>query len=86
MSLVPIASMGDMLDVPCPTIKAIIHLANLVHRCNYWESGRTVEKLGMAGLSLQQIRQLVQEGKLPSERRQPIRRRGGRRGAADQTQ
>jgi opine dehydrogenase len=65
MSLVPIASMGDMLGVPCPTIKAIIHLANLLHDCDYWQSGRTVEKLGLAGLTLQQIRQLVLEGKVP---------------------
>jgi opine dehydrogenase len=64
MSLVPIASMGDMLGVSCPTIKAIIHLTNLIHQCNYWETGRTVERLGLAGLSLQQIRQLVLEGKL----------------------
>ncbi len=67
MSLVPIASMGDMLGVPCPTIKAIVHLANLMHGCDYWQTGRTVEKLGLAGLSLQQIRQLVLEGKLPPE-------------------
>ena len=65
MSLVPIASMGDMLGVPCPTVKAVIHLANLLHQCDYWATGRTVEKLGLAGLSLQQIRQLVLEGKLP---------------------
>jgi len=62
MSLVPIASMGDMLGVPCPTIKAIIHLANLLHQCDYWETGRTVEKLGLAGLTVQQIRQLVLDG------------------------
>lgn len=84
MSLVPIASLGDMLEVPCPTIKAVIHLANLIHQCDYWESGRTVEKLGLAGLNLQQIRQLVLEGKLPPENGQPVRRKGARRGKTDQ--
>jgi opine dehydrogenase len=62
MSLVPIASLGDMLGVPTPTIKAIIHLANIVHRCNYWESGRTVERLGIAGFSVKEIIRLVMEG------------------------
>jgi len=76
MSLVPIASLGDMLGTPCPTIKAIVHLANLIHGCDYWQTGRTVEKLGLAGLSLQQIRQLVLEGKLPSEAVSPSRRKG----------
>jgi len=56
------------LGVPCPTIKATIHLANLIHQCDYWQTGRTVEKLGLAGLNLQQIRQLVLEGQLPEER------------------
>jgi len=59
---VPIASLGDMLGVPTPTIKAIIHLANIVHRCNYWESGRTVERLGIAGFSVKEIIRLVMEG------------------------
>jgi opine dehydrogenase len=66
MSLVPIASMGDMLGVPCPTIKATIHFVNLLHGCDYWETGRTVERMGLAGLSLQQIRQFILEGELPA--------------------
>ncbi len=63
MSLVPIASIGEMLGVPCPAIRTIITLANIMHECDYWETGRTVEKLGLAGLSLEQIRLLVLEGK-----------------------
>lgn len=67
MSLVPIASMGDMLGVPCPTMKAIIHIASLLSGCDYWETGRTVEKMGLAGLSLQQITRLVLEGERPEK-------------------
>jgi opine dehydrogenase len=63
MSLVPIASIGETLGSPCPTIRAIIHLANLMHGCDYWETGRTAEKLGLADLELQEIRRLVLEGK-----------------------
>jgi opine dehydrogenase len=62
MSLVPIASMGDMFNVPTPTIKAIIHLACVMHSCDYWEKGRTVEKLGIADLSVKDIMKLVIEG------------------------
>lgn len=62
MSLVPIASLGDMLGVPTPTIKSIIHLANVIHKCNYWEKGRTIDKLGLAGLSVKEIIRLVMEG------------------------
>jgi opine dehydrogenase len=63
MSLVPIASIGDLMGSPCPTIKTIVALANLMHGCDYWEIGRTGEKLGLAGLTLKQIRLLVLEGK-----------------------
>lgn len=62
MSLVPIASIGDMLNIPTPTIKSIIHLANVMRGCDYWEKGRTVEKLGIANLSVRDIIRLVMEG------------------------
>ncbi|MGQ9487946.1 MAG: NAD/NADP octopine/nopaline dehydrogenase family protein [Armatimonadota bacterium] len=68
MSLVPIASLGEMLGVPCPTIKAIIHLANLLHGCDYWQTGRTVESMGLAGLSLRELRLRILEG-IPAEQR-----------------
>lgn len=64
MSLVPIASIGDMAGVPTPTTKAIIHLGSLLHKCDYWALGRTAERLGLTGLTLKQIRRLILEGEL----------------------
>lgn len=64
MSLVPIASIGDMVGVPTPTIKAIIHLASLLHKCDYWADGRTAERLGLTSLTLKQMRRLILEGEL----------------------
>jgi opine dehydrogenase len=66
MSLVPIASIGEAVGSPCPTIRAMIHLANVMHGCDYWETGRTAEKLGLVDLSLQQIRQRVLDGQVQS--------------------
>jgi len=62
MSLVPIASIGEMLGTPCSTIRSIIQMANTMHGCDYWETGRTAEKLGLAGVNLQEVRRLVLEG------------------------
>jgi len=62
-SLVPIASLGDYLGVPVPTMKAIIHLASILHSCEYMTEGRTIDRLGLSGLSVRQIRRLVEEGK-----------------------
>jgi len=59
MSLVPIASIGQMLGVPTPTIRAVIHLACVMHGVDYWAEGRTVQRLGIAGMSVKDKRLLV---------------------------
>ncbi|MDI6775147.1 MAG: NAD/NADP octopine/nopaline dehydrogenase family protein [Verrucomicrobiota bacterium] len=59
MSLVPLASIGNMLGVPVPTMEMVINLANMMHGKDYWAEGRTVERMGLAGMSVKAIRQLV---------------------------
>lgn len=58
-SLVPIASIGEMLGVRTPAMRSIIYLASIMHNVDYWASGRTVDKLGIAGMSVKNIRFLV---------------------------
>lgn len=67
MSLVPISSFGKMLGVPTPTIDVFIRLANLMHGRDYVAEGRTVEKLGVAGMSIKEIREMVVSGGEGSE-------------------
>lgn len=62
MSLVPIASLGKLIGVPTPTIDSIIHLGSVLHETDYWSQGRTVETLGLAGLSLKEIRRFILDG------------------------
>jgi len=62
-SLVPLASLGEHLGVAVPTIKTIIHLSSVLHGVNYMVTGRTVERLGLSGLDVRQIRRLVEDGK-----------------------
>ena len=40
MSLVPLASLGEMLKVETPTIRAIIHLASIMRGIDFWKIGR----------------------------------------------
>jgi opine dehydrogenase len=61
---VPIASLGEQLGVPTPTINNIIHLASLMNQTDYWSVGRTAAKMGLAGLSVAEIRRLALEGVL----------------------
>jgi opine dehydrogenase len=58
-SLVPIASIGEMLGVATPTIRSIIRLASVMHDVDYWAEGRTVDRLGIKGMSVKDIRFLV---------------------------
>ena len=59
MSLVPISSLGASLRIPTPTIDMVIELASLLHGKDYRAEGRTVERLGLAGLSVKEIHRLV---------------------------
>jgi opine dehydrogenase len=64
MSLVPLASIGDMLKVETPTIKFIIHMASLMRGRDFWKEGRTVERLGIKGMSIKDIRLFAVSGQL----------------------
>lgn len=55
-SLVPIASLGKMLGVETPVINSIITIASAINQCDYWQVGRTVEKLGINNMSLRDLR------------------------------
>ncbi|NVM54369.1 MAG: NAD/NADP octopine/nopaline dehydrogenase family protein [Candidatus Helarchaeota archaeon] len=62
--LVPVASISRMLKVPTPTIDTIIQLASIINQTDYWKEGRTVEKLGINGLNIEQLHRYANKGKL----------------------
>jgi opine dehydrogenase len=62
MSLVPIASLGQHYGVSVRGMDSIIRLGCIVHRTDYWRRGRTVDKLGIAELSVSELTRYVNEG------------------------
>jgi len=62
MSLVPIASLGQRYGVSVHGMDAIIRLACIVHRTDYWRRGRTIQKLGIDNLSVGELTRYVNEG------------------------
>jgi opine dehydrogenase len=64
MSLVPLASIGDMLKVETPTIKSIIRLASIMRGIDFWKIGRTVQNLGIKGMTIKEIRLLAVTGEI----------------------
>jgi opine dehydrogenase len=71
-SLVPMASVGNKFGVKTPTMDAIIHLASVLNQKDYAAEGRTVERLGIAHLSLRELRLLAIGEGLRSNPGQPI--------------
>ena len=61
-SLVFCACIGDACGVDTPVMDAITVLASSLKKENYWESGRTLDKVGLEGLSVDQIKNLLQNG------------------------
>ena len=60
--LVPLASFGQLAGVPTPTMDALITLASVVNQTDYRRTGRTVENLGLAGLSPGEVVRFVTAG------------------------
>ncbi len=67
MSLVPIASLGKLVNVPTPTTDSIILLGSILHQTDFWACGRTVEKMGLSDMSLKELRKFITEGDKTSE-------------------
>jgi opine dehydrogenase len=59
MSLVPIAALGQQYGVSVWGMDSIVRLACFVHHTDYWRRGRTLEKLGIANLSVDEVMRLV---------------------------
>ncbi len=62
MSLVPIAALGQRYGVSVRAIDAIIRLACIVHNTDYWRKGRTLDRLGIADLSVEELTRYVETG------------------------
>ncbi|BDG59859.1 NAD/NADP-dependent octopine/nopaline dehydrogenase family protein [Caldinitratiruptor microaerophilus] len=62
--LVPLAELGMAAEVPCPTMVALIRLASALHGVEYFRTGRTLERLGLGGLTPDGIRRFVLEGEV----------------------
>jgi opine dehydrogenase len=64
--LVPLSSLGKKLDVPTPIIDSFIHLATSVFKkefdIDFFERGRTIEKLGLDHMSIDEIKKFVETG------------------------
>jgi opine dehydrogenase len=49
------ASLGDSLGVATPTARSLIHISSVIHDTDYWQGGRTMQKLGLAEMTVDEL-------------------------------
>lgn len=59
--LVPLSLLGEALQAPTPTMRALVELGNRLLGRDFWQAGRSLEKLGLAGKRPDEIQKLVLE-------------------------
>ncbi len=59
-SLVPMSYFGKVLGVPTPTIDVIVELGKTMTGIDFWKVGRTLDKLGLDGMSPEQMLEYVE--------------------------
>jgi opine dehydrogenase len=62
VGMVLVASLGRKFGIPTPTFDATIQLCGLMNGVDYWKSGRTLQWLGLANLSPDQLKRYLVEG------------------------
>ena len=60
--LVPWASLAEKLGVETPIIRALIAIASAVNETDYWSVGRSLERLGMGEMSVEEVKSFVENG------------------------
>ena len=64
MSLMPIASIGKQYGISVRAMDSIIRLACIIHQTDYYRRGRTIDKLGIKDLSVDELKRYVNSGEL----------------------
>lgn len=61
MSLTPISELGKLVNVETPVIDMMISTASIIHSVDYRSTGRTIERMGIAGMNSEEIKLYVTE-------------------------
>lgn len=60
--LVPLSSFGKRLGVPTPVIDSLVTIGSVVCDQDFWQTGRTLDELGLAEMGKEEIISFVEEG------------------------
>jgi opine dehydrogenase len=57
------STLGKLLKIPTPTHDAVIQLASVINRTDYWKTGRGISGLGLSKMNKQSLKKFLLEGK-----------------------
>jgi opine dehydrogenase len=57
------STLGDLLKIPTPTHDAVIRLASVINRTDYWKTGRGLNELGLSKMNRESLKKFLLEGK-----------------------
>jgi opine dehydrogenase len=61
--MVLLSTLGDLLGVPTSTHDAVIQLASVINRTDYWKTGRGMKQLGLSNLDKKGLKKFLLEGR-----------------------
>ena len=61
--MVLLSTFGDLLGVPTPTHDAVIQIASVINRTDYWKTGRGMKQLGLSKFDKKGLKKFLVEGK-----------------------
>ena len=61
--MVLLSTLGDLLGVPTPTHDAVIQMASVINRTDYWKTGRGMKQLGLFKFDKKGLKRFLLEGK-----------------------
>jgi opine dehydrogenase len=61
--MVLLSTLGDLLGVPTSTHDAVIQLASVINRTDYWKTGRGMKQLGLSQFDKKGLKKFLLEGK-----------------------
>ena len=70
--LVLMSSLGQLIGVPTPVCDSIITMLTVVEQVDFWANGRTVDRLGLAGLTAPQISHYLHTGQHRASPMKPL--------------
>jgi opine dehydrogenase len=62
--MVLISTLGNLIGVDTPTHDAVIQLASVINRTNYWKMGRGVRELGLSKLDKKGLKKFLLAGRI----------------------